>query len=333
MIPIRTLMLLASCLLLAAPAGAQVDLKKLAQSTMNFQLVSLSARASALGEAVYASSAGAEAIYFNPAGMVDATRTLDAGVFYTRWIADIDYFAGAVVQDFGSFGSVGLSAMGVDYGTLNATRLVSSSSSVVYEEVGEMPNVGAWSFGVTYARAINTQFSIGGTVRYTGQSLGQSLLASGVKDNDAWRFVFDMGVKYNTGFRSFSFGMALRNFSSQVKREEIEEQLPLTFNFGVAANLLEMFSPGGTHESALNLGLDYLHSNNYTERVNMGLEYTVLGAVALRGGYQTNRDAASWSAGVGVFTTFDGRDIRVDYSYSQMDLFDGVSRFSLGFGI
>lgn len=319
--------------LLALPASSQVDLKKLGQSTMNFQLVSLSARASGMGEAVYATSAGAEAIFFNPAGIVDAPRTIDAGVFYTRWIADINYFAAGAVWNLEEIGSVGVSAMGVDYGTLNATRLVSAASSVVYEEMGEMSNVGAWSFGVSYARAINTQFSIGGTLRYTGQSLGQSLLAAGLKDNDASTMVFDMGVKYNTGFRSFRFGMAIRNFASQIRREEIDEQLPLVFTLGLAADLLEMADPGGKRESALTLGVDYLHTNNYTERVNFGLEYTFANAVALRGGYQTNRDVASWSAGLGIFTTVEGRDIRVDYSWSQMDFFTGISRLSLGFGI
>jgi hypothetical protein len=318
---------------LAGPAAAQVDLKKLGQSTMNFQLVSVCARASALGEAVYATSSGAEAIFFNPAGIVDAERTVDAGLYYAQWIADIRYFAGGAAWDLGEYGSVGVSAMGVDYGTLHATRLVSDASSVVYEEAGEMGNVGAWSFGVSYARAINTQFSIGGTMRYTGQSLGQSLLAGGLTDNDAATLVFDMGVKYNTGFRGFRFGMAIRNFSAQVRREEIDEQLPLTFTLGVAADLMEAISPGEERESGLTLGADYLHTNNYTERMNFGLEYTFLRAVALRGGFQTNRDVASWSAGVGIFTTLEGRDVRVDYSWSQMDFFGGISRFSLGFGI
>ena len=327
----RSGFLVIAILLAALPGRSQVDLKKLGQSTMNFQLVSLSARASALGEAVYATSTGAEAIFYNPAGMTDATRTLDVALFYTRWIADIGYYAGGVTWDFGSFGNVGLSAMGVDYGTVNATRL-SSSTAQVYEDMGEMSNIGAWSFGLTYARAINTQFSIGGTMRYTGQSLGQSLLAGGLKDNDAWRFVFDMGVMYNTGFRSFCFGMAIRNFSGQVRREEIDEQLPLTFTVGMAADVLEMASPGSKRESSLTLGVDYLHPNNYTERLNLGLEYVTFGALALRAGYQTNRDVASWSAGLGFFTTMEGRDVRVDYSYSQMDQFDGVNRFSLGFG-
>lgn len=331
--PIRLLTLLGALCLVVLPARSQVNLKKLGQSTMNFQLVSLSARASALGEAVYATSEGAEAIYFNPAGMVDARRTVDAGLYYTQWIADINYFAGAVVWNMERYGSVGISAMGVDYGTIHATRLVSSATSVVYEDVGEMTNVGAYSFGVSYARAINTQFSIGGTMRYTGQSLGQSLLSGGLKDNDASTLVFDMGVKYNTGFRSFCFGMAIRNFSSQIRREEIDEQLPLTFTLGLAADLLEMVSPDDQRESSLTLGMDYLHTNNYTERLNMGLEYTLLGSISLRGGYQTNRDVASWSAGVGLFTTLDGRDIRFDYSFSRMDYFSGVNRISIGFGI
>jgi hypothetical protein len=77
--------------------------------------------------------------------------------------------------------------------------------------------------------------------------------------------------------------------------------------------------------------VDFLHSNNYSERVNMGLEFITLGMIALRGGFQTNRDVASWSAGVGVFTSIEEYDVRFDYSYSQMQYFNGVNRFSLGF--
>jgi len=50
----------------------------------------------------------------------------------------------------------------------------------------------------------------------------------------------------------------------------------------------------------------------------------------LRGGYQTNREIASWSLGVGVSPTIVGQRIRVDYSYSRFDFFGGVNRFGIG---
>jgi hypothetical protein len=321
------------CLCVSAAAG-QVNLDKVAQSTMNFQLVSVSARASALGEAFYAVCDGAEALFFNPAGVTEMKNTYDVELMYTGWIAGISYAGGAFAWSLGDVGTIGLSALAVDYGTIHATRLLSTSSQsqdIAYEDMGDMINIGAYSFGLSYARALSKEFSIGGTVRYTGQNLGESWLAIGTKENSAAVLVFDVGVKYYTGFRSFRFGMAFRNFSAQVKREQIEEQLPLTFTLGVAMDMLDLVDPGHSTETSMTLGVDFLHSNNYSERVNMGLEYTMMGMFALRGGYQTNRDIASWSAGLGFFTSIEDHTIRFDYAYSQMKYFNGVNRFSVGF--
>jgi len=331
----RELAALALCLCLCAPvAGAQVNLDKVGQSTMNFQLVSVSARSSALGDAFFSVCDGAEALFYNPAGVTEMKKSRDVDLMYTGWIAGISYAGGAFAWSLGDVGTIGLSVLTVDYGTIHATRLLSASTQtqdVAYEDMGDMENVGAYSFGLSYARALSKEFSIGGTVRYTGQNLGESWLDTGTKKNSASVLVFDVGVKYYTGFRSFRFGMAFRNFSAQVKREQIEEQLPLTFTLGAAMDLLDLVDPEHSRETSMTLGLDFLHSNNFSERVNMGVEYTMMGMFALRGGFQTNRDVASWSAGVGFFTEIEDYNLRFDYSYSQMKYFNGVNRFSLGF--
>jgi len=335
-VPVRwrpVAVLLIACLGISV-SEAQVNLDKVGQSTMNFQLVSVSARASGLGEAVYAISSGAEALFFNPAGVTEMKKTCDLNLMYTGWIAGISYAGGAFAWDLGDIGTIGLSALVVDYGTIHATRLLSASSQsqdVAYEDMGDMTNVGAYSFGLTYARALNREFSIGGTVRYTGQNLGESMLSTGLKKNSASVLVFDVGVKYFTGFRSFRFGMAFRNFSAQVQREQIQEQLPLTFTIGAAMDLLDLIDPVHSAETSMTLGVDFLHSNSYSERVNIGVEFVTMGMFALRGGYQTNRDVASWSTGLGFFTSLDAYDLRFDYSYSQMKYFNGVNRLSLGF--
>ena len=318
-------------------AFAQIGLDKVAQSTMNFQLVSVSPRASALGEAVYAISTGADAIFTNPAGLSEMKNTRDVTLSYTAWIADIKYTAGAFAWDLGDAGTVGVSALGVDYGTIYATRLVGSNEgsanyNTPYEDLGEMQNVGAYSFGISYGRHVNDQFLVGGTMRYTGQNLGQSLLLSGVKNNNAAKLVFDIGVKYYTALPGFRFGMTFRNFSTSVLREKISEQMPLTFTLATAIDLFDTFDPGHPKETSLLVGVDYLHPNNYSERMNFGVEYTFMGMLALRGGYQTNRDLASWSAGIGLFKKVSDYDIRVDYSYSAEEYFTNVSRVSIGLG-
>ncbi len=316
-------------------AYGQVGLNKLAQTTMNFQLVSISPKASAMGEAFVAIGKGAESIFFNPAGLDETARTFDVTLNMTQWIADINYYAGAVTWALGLYGTVGISMMTVDYGTIYGTSLVGTAEQQLYplgyKDNGEVSNVGAYSVGLSYGKAISDQFLIGGNARLVGQNLGENILQGGeVKQNNASKLVFDAGVKYYTGFKSMRFGMAIRNFSSNVKREVIDEQLPLLFTMGLALDLLDIISPNHTKSSGLTIAIDYLHPNNYSERVNLGIEYILLSNIAFRGGYQTNRDIASWSAGIGLFSTIGNNDIEFNYSYSALDIFDNVNRFSLG---
>ena len=138
-------------------------------------------------------------------------------------------------------------------------------------------------------------------------------------------------MRYQTGFKGFNFGMFIRNFATSIKREEIDEQLPLLFSFGAAINVLEIVDETISNDNTLTFAVDFLHQNNYSERVNLGLEYRFLGMISLRGGYQTNRDLASWSGGLGLNTSFSDYDIEVDYSYSRFEFFDSVNRVSLIF--
>ncbi len=318
----------------ALTAQAQVGLKKVAQSTMNFQQVSLSARASAIGEAFCAVGRGAEALFYNPAGVAESGRRMDLEFYATRWIADINYMAGAFSYDLGRYGALGLSLLNVDYGDIYTTALLDPSESALYPEgykdTGLAENAGAWSIGLCYGRAISTRFMIAGTMRLAGQNLGSTAMAGGFKENSATKLVFDAGVKYYTGIRSFRFGMAIRNFASNIRREEIREQLPLTFTMGAAMNLFDLILPASNPGQQLTLSVDFVHPNNYTERVNAGLEYLLMNRLALRGGYQANQDIASWSAGFGVRTNLGASDLSVDYSWSFMETFADVSRFSLG---
>jgi len=321
-------------LVFSSPTPAQVGLKKVGQSTMNFLLVNTSPHASGLGEAYCALGRGVESILSNPAGIVESSYRFEGQMSSTRWIGDINYVAGGLILNLNQFGTLGLSLLSVDYGSIYRTSLLANAEKeqyvLGYKDLGLVKNVGAYACGLSYGRAISTQFLIGGSVRIVGQNLGQSRLSDGSKDNNAVKLTFDAGVKYNTGFRGFRFGMAIRNFSSNIKREEVEERLPLLFTMGMAIDLLDVFAPVFSQHNSLNLVVDFLHPNNYSERVNYGLEYLLLDRFAIRGGYQTNRDLASWSAGFGINTPLGGQALLFDYSYSSFEIFDGVSRFSIG---
>jgi hypothetical protein len=317
-----------------------VGMKKLGQSTMNFLQICVIPGASGMGEAYTAIGTGCESIFFNPAGLPEMDSRFAAIMTTTQWIADINYMAGALAWNLGNVGTVGLSLLSVDYGDDNIwTGLAESPSDVLgYREYGTIDNVGAYAFGVSYGRRITNQFSIGGNVRYVGQQLGESKFRVitvndttwTLKKNAATQVAFDMGVKFYPGLKSFRFGMSIRNFGPSIKYEEITTQLPLTFTVGVAMDMMDLIVPDHSKNNSLLISAEFIHPNNYTERVNLGLEYKLIRMLSLRCGYQSNTDLAGFSAGIGVTPpSVGGKKLEVAYSYSVLDIFDGVSRFSL----
>lgn len=317
------------------PLSSQTNLNKTAQSTMNFLLVGTSSKASAMGEAFVSTGTGSESVFYNPAGLAIVDKTFDINLNYTEWIADINYISGAVGWSLSDFGVIGLQLLTVDYGDIIGTSLISPSESNLYpqgyKDNGIISNVGAYVIGLTYSKLITQEFSLGLTMKYAGQNLGQNTFNNATVDNDASIFAFDAGVRYQTSFNGFAFGMYLRNFSTNLEREEIEEQLPLVFSFGASIDFLEMIAEEKSDENSLMFEIDFLHQNNYSERINMGLEYQFLKMFFVRCGYQTNRDLASWSGGLGFRTELSDYEIGLNYSYSSFEIFNSVNRLSLNF--
>jgi len=321
------LIIISICFCLAPESQAQVGMKKLGQSTMNFLKVGVSARAASMGNAYTAIGNDVESVFYNPAGLAGVSSGFSAFVSHTQWIADINYTAGAVAKSFGNFGTFAISVLAVDYGDIQGVQLISESDPKGYLETGNV-DVGAYAFGLAYARQISSQFSMGGMVQYVSQRLGETELADGVVTNEISKLTFNFGVKYLTNFKKFRFAMAIRNFSTAAKYEEVSAQLPLLFVVGAGMDLLDVFTPNHSGDPLL-VSVEFLHPNNYTERVNVGCEYTLLGMLALRAGYEFNRDLAGLSAGIGFSPKIlDGR-LGSNYSYSAFDMFDMVNRFSL----
>ena len=320
-------------LCITSPIHAQVGLKKLGQSTMNFLQVSVSPKGSSLGDAYTAVGVGADAIFYNPAALAESDAKYEAIFLSTQWLADITYLAGAVAWNFGSFGTIGLSYLNVNYGDIYATSLLPKETAAIdplgYADNGLMDNVGAYAIGLTYSRFVSSEFLIGGSVRYVGQQLGESLISTGSKTNQVSKVVFDFGLKYYPGFKSFRFGMSIRNFATAVKYEEVTAQLPLVFALGAAIDLIDFIDSAKSEKNSLILATDFSHPNNYTERISVGLEYRFMDLISLRGGYQSNLDFGGFSAGFGLSPSFSGKKLEISYSFSKFDVLDNVNRFAV----
>ena len=121
--------------------------------------------------------------------------------------------------------------------------------------------------------------------------------------------------------------MSINNFSGQFKYEETPFQLPLTFKIGAAMDVMDFM---GEHDSPLLIAIDAIHPRDYTERIHVGGEYWYKNMIAVRSGYKFNYDEEGLTAGVGFKVNIVGMDIKLDYAYSDLGIFDTVSRVSFG---
>jgi hypothetical protein len=309
-----------------------LGLKKTGQTTMNFLQVAVSPKEAALGGTITSLSQGVESIFSNPAGLSEMKTEFGVFLSTTQWFADINYHAAAAAWNTGDYGVIGLSFVIVDYGTIKGTRLLSyadaGKDALGYVSTDDIKNVGAHSFGLTYVKQINDRFSIGGTVKYVGQKLGQLIDESGVaSDNTANKLAFDFGIKYFTGIKSIRLGMSMRNFGTFVRYQNYSSPLPLMFSVGLGVNVLDLFEQSQDHK--VFISSEFVHPTNYTDRVRVGIEYDFMDIVSLRGGYESNHDVLGLAAGIGLRQELAGTIFEFDYSFSQAEFFNNVNRFSL----
>lgn len=316
--------------------------QKLAQTGMKFLNVSLDARASAFGDAITSLETNSSAMFYNPASMARFEGIADITLGHTKFIADINYYNGGVAfAPFnGDYGVIGLNFVSVDYGDFLGT--VRADNEQGYVDVGTFSPT-AVAIGIGYAKALSEKFAIGGNVKYVRQSLGTSIVgnltvdpatlnySSGTsQENKLDVLAFDFGVIYKTGFKSLNIGMSIRNFSRELKYKEEGFQLPLIFQIGTSFNLSDMLELDKNQHSIL-LTADANHPRDYPEQILLGVEYTFMDLISIRGGYSAPNDERDITAGVGLKQNIEGLNLGVDYSYTDFGIFKSVHRITINF--
>jgi hypothetical protein len=321
-------LLVAALLLIAGHAFAQTP--KVAQSGMTWLNMPQGARAAGMGYANVAVVNDASSFFWNPAGYAFTGKT----TFFanrTNWIADINVNSVAMSFNAGRLGVYGFNITGVDWGVFHGTQR--ADNEVGFVETGTF-SPASMSMGFSYAYRISGEFAVGTNIKYLYERLGTTLVGSFDDPQSITAkmqlLAIDFGTIYYIGYHDLRFGMSLRNFSNEKAYRVETFPLPMTFRFGVAMDLFKPFFTETDHE--LTMAADFIHSRDYSERLNVGAEYAFRDLFFLRGGYKVNYDLESFSAGAGVKVEAAGMRLRVDYAYIQMDLFDGVNMFTLDFG-
>jgi hypothetical protein len=312
--------------LITMPAFAG-GVKKIAQAGMKWLSIPVGARATALGGAYTALVNDASSVFWNPAGMA-LTEGRHIFLSQNRWIADITINAGALVYNAEDWGVLGASFSAVDWGTIHGTQRTTTG----FVETGDFSPTD-WALGISYARRMSNQFSFGGNVKFVHEKLGETLEgtfdAPRTFSAELSLVAFDVGTLYNTGFKDLRFGMSLQNFSQEKSYRAESFPLPLTFKFGLAMNVMNLWMEQQDHN--LTVAIDAIHPRDYSERLHFGCEYSFRNLLFLRGGYKTNYDEEDFTFGGGLLFEIGNMGVGFDYSYLQFKNFDAVNMFSFDF--
>jgi hypothetical protein len=270
-------------------------------SSGNFLKLGTGVRAAGMGDTGAACSSGAEAIYWNPAGIAGAGG--EVLLSHTIWAAETSIeTAGAVVP--------------VSPGS-NMGLLVNYFMSGTIDKVDNT--------GLLTGTYSNSDMSVAlcfGTNLLSGVPLGLSVkyIGSTIDGTSATAFAADVGAKYDFG-SMLTAGLAVQNIGMQLKYTTVAESLPLNIKAGVLFKADKSFLIAG----------DVNFPNDGSMGFSVGAEYQLdLGTsmtAALRAGYKSsgtgNLSGLSTGAGV-VFSSF-----QLDYALVMFGVLGNNHRISL----
>lgn len=316
--------------------------QKVGSTSMQFLKVMPSARGTALGEAYSVWATGAEAIFWNPAGMADMDN-MELSTTYVNWLFDSQQGAVSYALKIKGLGVLGIQLQYVDFGEFeeatNASPFISDPENPGL--TGRTFSPYSYLIGISYSKYLTDRFALGISIKYVHESLfnGKSVTAQvrqGIYEEvDTWAngLIFDFGIRYNTGYRSIYVASVVQNFGADVTYAKESYPVPLLFRFGVGADLIgqEGLFYINSERNRISAAFDIFHPNDYAQQLHVGVEYEFAESFALRGGYKFNYDYDGLTFGVGLRHDIGSSQFSIDYSYGSMGTYlENVQRFSLG---
>jgi hypothetical protein len=334
--------------IMLAACVVQLQAQKVGTTSLQFLKVMPTARATAMGDAFVSLANGADATFWNPAGL-SSVENMEFTSTFTTWLFDTRQIAIASAFSMGDWGTVGLQFQFVDYGAMDESRpdmvdlVISANGDRFFSPGlnGRTFTPYAYLLGASYAKAFTQKFSAGVTVKYITESLWSDPVirivnptTNAVEDFKTYANVmlFDLGMKYNTGFRSVCLGVSVQNFGPQVTFASVSYPAPLAFRIGISADLLGSNALLLQSEmNRLTVAYGLFQPNDYDQQMHVGAEYSFDNVVALRVGYKVDYDTEGLTYGAGLQTIVSGTPIFLDYSFGQMNaLLNNVHRIGLG---
>ncbi len=302
-----------------------------------FLEIGVGARAQAMGGAFASLARDATAMYWNPAG-IGRVSSFEVNFTHVNWLVDTSFEYAGLVIPIGKAAVVGVNVTVFGVGE-QPVRVVGQE-----EGTGEFYSALDLAAGLALAVNLTDRFSFGMNAKYIKQRIWNTS-ASG--------FAIDVGGLYLTRLDGLQMGFSISNFGSDMKlagRDLRNVVDPDVLNEGVtnipvsyetdAYALPQLFRFGVSYQwammdrSNMTIAVDLLHPNNEPESINLGAEYVIVNAFALRAGYRSilledRTSGLSLGAGVIIPTTSEV-SITADYAYVDWGILDAVHNFSVG---
>jgi hypothetical protein len=320
------------CLLTFSLVASSQAVEKVGTTSFQFLKVLTDARATAMGEAYTAVTDNSDAVFWNPGALTKVTGT-DFNFSYMDYFLDVNHFSFAGAYNLSGIGTIGIQGIFVDVGEMQVTRV--SDLRFIGETynpglTGETFSPSAFVFGLSFAKSLTEKFSFGLTAKYIREDM--DIKSASYGDINASAIAFDAGLVYRTGFKSVEISAVVRHFGPEVTYVGQGYPLPQTFNIGISGYLMgkdeNMFM--NSENQSLLIAADLIQPRDYDQQYNIGLEYSLMDMLFLRGGYKINYDSEGLAAGFGL----KFKNYRIDYSFNDYgDYLDSVHRFSIGFKI
>jgi len=278
-----------------------------ASTGLSFLKLGAGSRAVSMGEAYAAVANDASGTYWNPAGLVNLSGT-ELIFTHNKWLQDI-------TNEFAALGfRAGKNAFGVSFmsNTIGGIeRRVKASAEPL-----DVLNAHDIMFGLSYARGLGENLSLGTTIKYLYQKIYIESAAG---------LAVDVGLQYKTPLSGLKTGLVFQNFGFMSKLQEESTELPQTIRVGLVYQL-----PFQILSGEFLLAADWMKILKSTSHANFGFEYNFIKYFALRFGYQTSFEDKGIQGGFGVnFNRY-----RLDYAYVPFTSDLGNShRISVGIGL
>ncbi len=308
--------------------------------------IPVGARGIAIGGSYMVFATGADAIYYNPAGLASQTSSVEALVSSMNYIADIGVVYGALGVKAGDFGTLGFTIKSINFGTIPVTTVDFPDGN------GSTYSPTYITIGATYAKALTDRISFGFTV---------SLVSERILEMSANGVAFNAGIQYhNLAVQGLDLAVTVKNIGPSMTFSGSDllttatsatgQRGPQFYSINAASfdlpSLMEIglsYTRKFGESNVISVGGLYRDNNYLDDEYNVGAEYGFNNNFFLRGGYTFSPQAAKdptgassylydYSFGAGVHYPVGDVDLSLDYAYRHLKYFTPSNVISLRIG-